>query len=90
MEIIKEVFNILPPEPEKAISKKELRLAMKIGERTFTKQLSALEPEIIEIFPKYNKKCSLLNPRVARFIVDQLGYDIESIRQTLKESVNYK
>lgn len=84
MELLQNIPNNLIIEPEQPVSKKVLRLAMGYSERTFTKNLSILESEIKEIDHRYKKTCSLLNPRVARFIVDALGFDILEIRRTIK------
>ncbi len=84
LQIISESFHF---EQEKAITKKELRQAMSLSPRTFTNRLAALEPEIIGLYPKYNKRCSILNPKIARFIVEELGFNIEAIRNNLKNQL---
>lgn len=90
MELSENNFPSNINEPEKAVSKKELRQAMGYEERTFSKKLSSLETEIKELDKKYNKNSSLLNPRVARFIVDELGFDISIVRRTIKENQQRK
>jgi hypothetical protein len=69
---------------ERVVTKDDLTTAMGISPTTFRKLLKEIEPEIIEKFPKYNKYRHQLNPRLARFIVDSLGYDIEVIRRNIK------
>ena len=72
-------------EPEPLVSKAQLRQAMGYSERVFTKMLTALESDIKKIDPRYKKTCVLLNPKVARFIIDEFGFDILVIRRIMND-----
>lgn len=93
MELLQTIPEKYQTELESLVLKKELREAMGYKERNFTKKLTTLYPEIKMKDPRYKKTDSSLNPRVARFIVDELGFDIEIVRNRIlinrKKSISF-
>ena len=83
MEPLQNILEKQQTELESQVAKKELREAMSFNPRTFTKKLTALLPDIKMIDSHYEKTDNSFNPRVARFIVDELGFDIEIIRKKI-------
>ena len=73
---------------QSVITKKMLALVIGMKPRTFTKFLTALEPELKKISPRYNKNCSILTPKEADFIVEELGLNLQKVREDYKNIIN--
>lgn len=71
-------------QPE-VITKKHLQLISRSSPRYFTKFLSDREKDIQKIDPRYNKNCSILTPKIADFILDELGITREEARTGYRE-----
>lgn len=56
-------------------SKDQLRQIFKMRQTSFKKWLRAIEPEVLKIDPTYNKHCSLLSPKVFRFLMAEYGFE---------------
>ena len=70
------------------ITKKMLALVIGMKPRTFTKFLTALEPELKKVNPRYNKNCSILLPKEADLIAVELGLDLQEVRAKHKNLIN--
>ncbi|MEI6059367.1 MAG: hypothetical protein WCR72_01610 [Bacteroidota bacterium] len=86
-EPVKNIF-ILSFSPAEVITKQQLSTAIGMKPRTFTKFLNTLEFEIRQISPAYNKNCSILTPKVAKFILEELGISLDDVRKRYWEVVN--
>lgn len=82
----KNIYGSFPDTP----TKKELCIVSGMKTRKFSAFLKELEPEIIALYSRYNKNCSIVVPKVADFILAELGLTREDARRIYKESFNCK
>lgn len=56
-------------------SKDLLRHILRMKETSFKKWLRTLEPDVLNIDATYNRRCSILKPKVFRFLVREYGFE---------------
>lgn len=71
-------------QPE-VITKKQLQLISGNSARYFTNFLSIRYKDIKRIDKTYNKNCSILTPKIADYILDELGITREEARTAYRE-----
>ena len=56
-------------------SKGQLRYLLNMKETYFKTWMQTLEPEILKVDKSYNKQCSILTPKIFRFLLAEYGLE---------------
>lgn len=70
-----------PENPKKSL----LRFILGMNRSKFNAELNILEPEILAIYPRYNKNCQILPPKAFRFVLDEMGYEPDEINEKINQ-----